>query len=684
MSTIKEKPINKETNFFVFFGRIFWQVFTLPFRAVRLVYRKVAAIPIKHLIFMALIAIGLGVITVMLFVKVTSQPEFCVTCHYMKPYFASWEESSHKDIYCTECHFPPGVTSAIRGKFTAVSMLVNYWTGVYRKSKPWAEVSDESCLRNGCHQTRLLEGQVPFKEGIVFDHTHHLTEDRRGKTLRCTSCHSQIVQGSHMTVTEETCFLCHFKDQPEGSPLTFCTRCHEAPVASDNQVVIFDHADMVAKNVNCRLCHGEMKQGDGDVPNERCSYCHAEVGRLNQYSQTTKIHQIHITEHKVECNHCHNTISHQSIARTGDIKPECQACHIDRHNVQYNLFSGQGANGVDPLPSSMFHAGLGCKACHVILPEDWHEHPGKSTRKAGPASCTPCHEEAYYKLYHQAKPILSQRIASVENRIKAIQIKKPGANAQKIIARTVENINLLKSGKPIHNLNYTDRILQEANRSLDLIEGKTPPPKVLPDTTSEQCIRCHYGQDEVVVAYENKSFSHRNHVHNVKLGCATCHIEEKPLHGALRKGSYCMDCHHKSAAVSCEPCHHVQRNLIQGEGLFREYEPDIMFEVELTCRDCHDIAGIKVNKPTAKTCEACHEPGYWEAMAERQDYYHDQVQVLIRELNNLKNAELRQTGLNLIAGLEADGTKGAHNPAAAIKALDTVQSLIKTVQTTAK
>ena len=52
---------------------------------------------------------------------------------------------------------------------------------------------------------------------------------RRGKKLRCTSCHSQIVQGSHMSVTTSTCFLCHFKDQHFNQGLGTCTRCHQIP-----------------------------------------------------------------------------------------------------------------------------------------------------------------------------------------------------------------------------------------------------------------------------------------------------------------------------------------------------------------------------------------------------------------------------------------------------------------------
>ena len=668
----KNRINSKIFNLLRIIARSFWRVFSLPFRAVRFVYRKIARIPLKQLILLSAIFIILIVTTLVVMVKVTSQPGFCVTCHYMEPYFASWEESAHKEVHCTECHFPPGLKGTVRGKFTAIAMVADYFTGVYRKSKPWAEISDQSCLRGGCHETKLLESQVSFKEGIIFDHTPHLTKDRRGKNLRCTSCHSQIVQGTHITVTEETCFLCHFKDQPENARMANCTLCHDAPVASDTGTVIFDHAEMVGREVDCRLCHGNMALGNGDVPQERCSYCHAEAGTLEQFSETDRLHKIHITEHKVECSHCHNTILHRSIARTGHIKPDCQACHIDRHTAQYSLFSGQGAVGVDPMPASMFHAGLGCKACHIILSPDWREHPGMATMTAGPASCTPCHEKAFFKLYKQAEPILRQHITSAEERINSIKLKSLNASIDSVIAVCSNNLELLIRGLPIHNLEYSDEILNEINRSLDILEGKKPIPRTLPDTTSERCQRCHYGQDEALVLYGEKGFSHSVHVHASKVGCATCHQEDKPHHGKLNKGAFCMDCHHSSAAVSCEPCHTSQRNLITAEGIFAGYEADIMHEAGLTCRDCYEVKGSTVKRPLAETCKECHEPGYWDNLEELRAGIPKRLIELEQTLLKLPPSPERNRRYDIIKSLIADGTAGAHNIIVTWEALDSI------------
>ena len=650
----------------------FWTVFSLPFRTVRFIFRRLSDIPVKNLILMSAFFIILIGVTLVVVIKATSQPGFCVSCHYMRPYFASWEESTHNDVHCTECHFPPGIRGTVEGKFTALAMVANYFTGVYKKSKPWAEISDKSCLRGGCHETRLLSGQVMFKEGIVFDHKPHLTEDRRGKNLRCTSCHSQIVQGSHMKVTEESCFLCHFKDQEPDSPMIGCTYCHDAPTAEDSLDVVFDHTEMIGRETDCKLCHGSMVQGDGDVPKERCSYCHADAGKLDRYSETVELHNIHITEHKVECNHCHNTIMHQSIARTGKIKPSCEECHLDRHQEQYLLFSGQGANGADPLPSTMFHAGLSCRACHIADISISGRNHAKITKSAGAISCEPCHDANFFRLYQDAKPILAGQIKTVQNRIMRLKKSMRNHDAQAVLVKNEANIDLVSSGHPVHNLAFSKLIIDEVNRSLDKLEGKTVMARSLPDTTSVHCLKCHYGQDEAYVQYGDRTFSHKLHVHGKQTGCTTCHLEEKPDHGKIIEGPYCMDCHHQKALVSCEPCHIEQRDLFRASGAFKDYDADIMFEAGLVCRDCHEVTGAQVSRPSDDNCEACHEPGYREDYREMQNELRSELAGLETKYQALPDSSVRESGLKTIKALKADGSNGAHNM---ILAMDLVDKL---------
>ena len=142
--------------------------------------------------------VGVALLLVLLYgaAELTSRPNFCASCHFMQPYVDDWNTSSHSDVTCTKCHFPPGTKSKIKGKFTAASMVVNYFTGVYKKSKPIAEIEDASCLRSGCHSEQNLNEDVIFKQDIQFNHNSHLNNLRRGKELRCTSCHSQIVRAN--------------------------------------------------------------------------------------------------------------------------------------------------------------------------------------------------------------------------------------------------------------------------------------------------------------------------------------------------------------------------------------------------------------------------------------------------------------------------------------------------------
>ena len=90
----------------------------------------------------------------------------------MEPYYKSWQESSHNDVPCIECHFAPGFGSKIRGKMLGLVQLAKYVTKS-EGPRPAAEVPDASCLRSGCHETRLLSGRVEY-QGIHFDHAPHL------------------------------------------------------------------------------------------------------------------------------------------------------------------------------------------------------------------------------------------------------------------------------------------------------------------------------------------------------------------------------------------------------------------------------------------------------------------------------------------------------------------------------
>jgi nitrate/TMAO reductase-like tetraheme cytochrome c subunit len=244
----------------------------------------------------------------------STSPLLCNSCHIMKPYVEAWKTSKHNKVTCVQCHYPPGFRDTIWVKYQALTQVAKWATQTY-SSKPFAEVEDASCLRSGCHERRLLESKVVFKRGIIFDHRPHLAEVRRGRQLRCTSCHSQIVVGTHIEVTESTCFLCHFKGMKTGrelTPIAGCTGCHQPPKGEIRVGSIrFNHEEIMRRGVACTKCHLNVVQGEGEAPRERCFTCHNQPEKLQRYPDTPFIHDFHVAGHNIDCMRCHTEVKHR-------------------------------------------------------------------------------------------------------------------------------------------------------------------------------------------------------------------------------------------------------------------------------------------------------------------------------------------------------------------------------------
>jgi nitrate/TMAO reductase-like tetraheme cytochrome c subunit len=416
----------------------------------------------------------------------TSRPVFCNSCHIMEPYYKSWQKSKHHDVTCVECHFPPGIGGKVRGKMLGLVQLIKYVTAS-AGPRPSAEIPDASCLRSGCHETRLLSGKVDF-HGIPFDHTPHLQENRRGKTLRCTSCHSQIVQGSHMTVTTSTCFLCHFKGEPLNAGLSACTHCHQIPTKSFDLGggVKFTHELAFTKGVGCANCHGDLVRGDGHVPRERCLSCHSREGDLAKFDDHVFMHQKHVTEHKVDCVQCHTPIEH-SLQRNKieQAVNDCQTCHPNHHQEQVNLLRGAGAKTVPAEPNVMLGVRAECRTCHRV---DGVDARGDKLVRGSLQMCSLCHDAVTVQKFenehialHNDLPLLEKALSEVEAAAKKGGL--PADRAEKIAAETAalrHDLDLLRRGNDVHNMPFATDLQRAALERITALckELKIPPPKL--------------------------------------------------------------------------------------------------------------------------------------------------------------------------------------------------------------
>lgn len=564
--------------------------------------------------------LGFTIVAILAMVHVTSQPSFCGTCHIMKPYYNSWHASKHNQVACVECHIAPGATAEIRKKFEALSMVAKYVTATYG-TRIWTEVDDASCLR--CHERRLLEGKEVF-QGVSFDHTPHLTETRRGLKLRCTSCHSQIVQGSHIAVTVSTCALCHFTAQKANTGTAKCTTCHTVPTtvktASGEK---FDHAEISRNGIECRMCHENVVRGDGAVPKQNCLMCHSEPDRLKKYDDTVFLHKKHVSERKVDCQRCHLIIEHdRGRPPAQPASGSCASCHGDGHSPQYQLYAGRGARGVKDMPSAMYDVGVACQGCHntagasgqVQLASFTASH-GSHATKAGELSCMACHGAGYQTVYRNWKSGMTTRTEALGKQMAATS-SALGRRHPQAWDDAITNFQLVRDGNGMHNVTYAFAVLDKAHAQMNQARataGLASLPAPWPRVRGGACLSCHMGIESQAGTFAGKRFAHGPHLGPGGLECSKCHRthDERAEGEVVRFGPEgCMSCHHQPtatpvAAAACQTCHGdiTKGSVMSARGKFSHSQH---LENGLECKSCHSLEkGDPVPPKTA--CTDCHE-----------------------------------------------------------------------------
>ncbi len=613
-------------------------------------------------------------------VEFTSHSKFCNSCHYMKPFYRSWETSSHGEIECSTCHYPPGIRSKLRAKIEGLMQVGRYWTKLYLKSKPWAEIPDEACLREGCHDKRILEGQVKFNK-IVFDHTIHFDDLKRGKQLRCTSCHSQIVQGEHIIVTNSTCFICHFKESEHHPRISECSHCHHRDDLISEETSRFNHTPVFENRIECDKCHSQTIIGDGEVPRENCYKCHWQAERLNRYDDTDLMHLTHIASHKIECNQCHLDIQHKIIKEIETIS-DCRTCHKDYHRAQKILFAGKGGKGTaHTMPNVMLEKGLSCKGCHIFHEETGGKIIKSETFVSKAEACESCHGKGFSRILKDWEISTERKL----NEIRAIytkaaqeitRSKKPSRKkARSLLEDSAFNIDIVERGKSVHNMAYAQELLQASYNSiveaLRLIGSSYKPVSFLASTKDvpTQCFNCHAGIEEISSEIFGLNFPHKKHLIEQKIQCSICHSNVRKHGEFIATKQSCAVCHHKDSTKDCTNCHQIQGTLYEG-GQFNgvEIPPDIMSEAEVDCSGCHLSWQDQIFRSDRNKCLDCHEEDYSELFLHWQKIIKDlvpSVKAALNESRTLKLSEDKKVSLleiqNVLKRIELDGSSGIHN-----------------------
>ena len=573
------------------------------------------------------ILVGLGagvVILAMGGVYVASQsPSFCTTCHYMEPYYAQWKTSKHADVSCVTCHPVRPVTNTISA--------IRYFTGT-QDARPRAEVLDGICLQSGCHETRLLEGESTFKGKIRFDHSVHITGLRRGKQLRCTSCHSQIVQGEHIAVTEGTCFLCHFKGVGEAQAIGGCTTCHGTPSETvRREGFVFSHDSYLKVGVGCQQCHLQVVEGNGDVPRDRCLSCH--VGRLDRYEDSQFIHRTHVTEHEVDCQQCHEPVRHGQVRMIRALEAGCENCHKGLHSPQKDMYIGTGGAGTADTPSRMFAAQVSCEGCHTRAVHVGTPEFAEASLEAERKSCVTCHGKGYDQMLddwvretdHLTRA-LEPELGKAEAVLRASEEKGDDLTQARVsVQRARHNYDFLRFGHGVHNVEYAVKLAKATVGYLDDAMGRMEPgykptarPRMLTTPDGYCTVLCHtrLGLPEET-KFDHLDFPHALHADDLEVACTRCHSPDKHKMRVITR-TECMACHHEAQDIACGHCHREEEALYAGKlqpwGVVGE--PDVMSEGEVECEGCHDLSAAISIQAVQEMCVECHEAGYDEILTE--------------------------------------------------------------------
>lgn len=126
---------------------------------------------------------------------ISDEPETCINCHIMVPYYETWEKSSHRHwAHCNDCHVPQDnavnkyAFKAMDGLYHAAVFTFKAEPQVIRPRDASREVIMNNCIR--CH-TQLNTEFV--KTGMIS-----YSEVKEGEGKACWDCHRDI---PHTTVS---------------------------------------------------------------------------------------------------------------------------------------------------------------------------------------------------------------------------------------------------------------------------------------------------------------------------------------------------------------------------------------------------------------------------------------------------------------------------------------------------
>ncbi len=431
----------------------------------------------KTLLLILIVIIAIAAIGVITAEHYTSQPDFCGSCHIMKKYYDSWVSTSHKDVKCVECHYSPGEKHSIRVKFKGLAQLFTYFYSADKTVRKPAVIDDLSCIASACHPKQTLnEKKYEFGEKISYIHKTHFDKAIEGQTLHCEVCHQHITADKHFEISENACFLCHFKNEKFNEGRATCSLCHEIPTAPLQKQVkelnpgekAVTHQSLEEANVPCQSCHYELVQGEGEIKEESCSNCHDTPETLQKTYDRKLMHQTHVAEQKARCFDCHRPIRHEQVEFLDPVREACFVCHPDHHTYQKQLLVGEKRVNTETASSLMYDVKTNCIGCHL----EERMINGEKVLHGSAQSCVACHTEKHAEMVKDWKDSTKKELQyalGVEKEAEVAIAESEGnvsddtlRMAKVMFNEGQENLRIVEYGGGVHNKKYSIVLIDAA------------------------------------------------------------------------------------------------------------------------------------------------------------------------------------------------------------------------------
>jgi hypothetical protein len=186
-------------------------------------------------------------------------------------------------------------------------------------------------------------------------------------------------------------------------------------------------------------------------------------------------HETHVFKNGLKCSDCHSP--RENHGKT--FQKNCANCHHgekiqkvrceDCHVLVKKLVQGKGGIGIKQLPSNKLDV-VECIDCHRGVPAK-----KKDTFDAIKKRCIECHDQSYGEMAARWKQVsegllrkVAPKIDKVREEIGRIELRRGHTFVyRKLFGEAEFNYNLAKKGNGIHNLDYTEELLEFANNRLD-------------------------------------------------------------------------------------------------------------------------------------------------------------------------------------------------------------------------